>query len=73
MTSSFSSSVKHHRIPHIKKGGVLFYENLVRDRRNQFRKLMSLLNLPVDEQRLKCTLKHDYKEFKRMPAGKSQR
>ena len=43
----------------------MHYENLIRDREGQLRKLMRYLNYPVDEQRLQCTLKHDYATFKR--------
>ena len=50
-------------------GGVLHYENLLRDKSNELRKLMKYLNLAVDEQRLRCTLKHDYTTFKRNKAS----
>ena len=53
------------RLPHLQKGGILHYENLIRDRSNELRKLVKFLNMPLDEQRLKCTLKHDFQKFKR--------
>lgn len=49
----------------IRHGGVLHYENLIHDRRAQFRKLLHYLGVSVDERRLACTLKHDFKAFKR--------
>ena len=52
-------------ITNINGGLVMHYENLIRDREGQLRKLMRYLNYPVDEQRLQCTLKHDYATFKR--------
>ena len=53
-------------IPTIRQGGILHYENLIRDRPAQFRKLVNLLGVgQLDEKRLKCTLKHDFRAFKR--------
>lgn len=52
-------------IPNIRHGGVLHYENLIHDREGQLRKLLHYLNVPVDEQRMKCALKHDYSTFRR--------
>ena len=43
----------------------MHYENLIHDRENQFRKLVQYLQLPVDEKRLACALKHDFVAFKR--------
>ena len=47
------------------QGGVLHYENLIRDESNELRKLMKYLNIPVNEERLQCALKHDFATFKR--------
>ena len=50
---------------------VFHYENLIsNDRAYQFRKIVSSLNLTVDEHRLNCTLKHGYDAFKRKPDAK---
>ena len=53
---------------------VFHYENLIgNDKANQFRKLVSSLNLTVDEHRLNCTLKHGYTTFKRNPDTEKRR
>ena len=44
---------------------VIHYENLIHDRENEFRKLVHYLQLNVDEDRLACTIKHDFDAFKR--------
>jgi hypothetical protein len=53
---------------------VFHYENFIsNDRAHQFRKIVSSLNLTVDEHRFNCTLKHGYDAFKRKPDTKTRR
>ncbi len=52
-------------IPRIHEGGILYYEDLLQDKRKHFRVLMQYLGLEMDERRLECVLKHDFVEFKR--------
>jgi hypothetical protein len=52
-------------IPKIGHGGILLYEDLKKEKRNQFRNLMRYLGLEVDERRLDCVIKHDFSSFKR--------
>ena len=50
---------------------VIHYENLIHDRENQFRKLVQYLQLTVDEERLACTMKHNFNTFKRNSSSKA--
>lgn len=52
-------------IPNIRRGGVLHYENLIRNLPGELRKVVQYLGLPLDKRRLECTLKHNYKTFHR--------
>ncbi|XP_046638667.1 WSC domain-containing protein 2-like [Daphnia pulicaria] len=52
-------------IPRIGHGGILLYDDVLKDKRNQFRNLMRYLGLEVDERRLDCVIKHDFSSFKR--------
>jgi len=61
-----------HWIPNIRRGGVLHYEHFLHDLDGQLRKLVQYLNLQVDEQRLKCTLKHNFKTFQRNSTHESE-
>jgi hypothetical protein len=52
-------------LPKIGRGGILVYEDMLKDKENQFRILMRLIGLEVDERRLECVIKHDFSHFKR--------
>jgi len=52
-------------IPDLRHGGILHYENLILNHSVELRKLVKYLSLPVDERRLECTIKHNYKTFHR--------
>ena len=52
-------------IPGIRRGGILHYENVVNDQTTQLRQLVEYFNLQVDERRLQCTVKHNFKTFHR--------
>jgi hypothetical protein len=52
-------------IPAIRHGGVLHYENFIHNQSSELRKMLQYLNSNVDERRLKCFLRHQFKAFKR--------
>ena len=52
-------------LPKIGRGGILLYDDMLKDKENQFRILMRLIGLEVDERRLECVIKHDFSPFKR--------
>ena len=52
-------------IPGIRRGGILHYGNVVNDQTTQLRQLVEYFNLQVDERRLQCTVKHNFKTFHR--------
>ena len=46
---------------------VSHYENMMYHKHEELRKIMRYLNLPIDEKRIECTVKHSEGVFKRKP------
>jgi len=53
-------------IRNMKRGGVVYYENLRDDTESELRRVLKMLSFPLDEERLNCVLQHkDRNAFKR--------
>ena len=53
-------------IRNMKRGGVVYYENLRGDTESELRRVLKMLSFPLDEERLNCVLQHkDRNPFKR--------
>ena len=58
-------------IRNLKRGGVVYYENLKKDPESELRRLLKMLSFPsVDEERMRCVVQYNQaNSFKRKEIG----